>query len=115
MTRLLTLHVTLLMLATAPSLLQARDHGADDDRDRDRRGHDSREDDRNRDRDRGRDHEGQMSLDDAVQMVQQRYNARVVRAESRHEDGRTVYYLRLLNSEGRVWTVRVDAQSGSVK
>lgn len=56
-----------------------------------------------------------MSLDDAVQMVQQRFNARVVRAETRSDDGRTVYHLRLMNSDGKVWTVRVDAQRGSVQ
>lgn len=55
-----------------------------------------------------------MSLDDAVQMVQQRFNARVVRAETRQEKGRTVYVLRLLNTDGKVWTVRVDADSGAV-
>lgn len=55
-----------------------------------------------------------MSLDEAVQMVQRRFNARVVRAEARSEDGRTVYRLRLMNDEGKVWTVHVDAQSGSV-
>jgi uncharacterized membrane protein YkoI len=57
---------------------------------------------------------GAMSLDAAVQMVQQRYKARVVRAETRQEDGRTVYVLRLLNADGKVWTVRVDADSGKV-
>lgn len=56
-----------------------------------------------------------MSLDDAVQMVQQRFNARVVRAETHSDGGRTVYHLRLMNSEGRVWTVRVDAQSGTIQ
>ncbi len=56
-----------------------------------------------------------MSLDEAVQMVQQRFNARVVRAETRSDNGRTVYHLRLLSSDGKVWTVRVDAQSGAVQ
>lgn len=56
-----------------------------------------------------------MSLDEAVQMVQQRFNARVVRAETHSDAGRTVYHLRLMNSEGKVWTVRVDAQSGSIQ
>jgi uncharacterized membrane protein YkoI len=91
---------------------EARDdgkHGRDDDRGR-RRGDDERG--RDNDRDRG---SSRISLDQAVQMVQQRFDARVVRAESRSEGGRTVYHLRLLNSEGRVWTVRVDAQTGSVK
>lgn len=75
---------------------------------------------RDRDRDRGgrRDdvpvQRAGMSLDEAVQMVQRRFNARVVRAETRSEDGRTVYRLRLMNDEGKVWTVHVDAQSGSV-
>lgn len=58
---------------------------------------------------------GGMSLDDAVQMVQQRFNARVVRAETHSEGERTVYHLRLMNSEGKVWTVRVDAQSGAIQ
>lgn len=56
-----------------------------------------------------------VSLDEAVQMVQQRFNARVVRAETHSEGGRTVYHLRLMNSEGKVWTVRVDAQSGRIQ
>ena len=58
--------------------------------------------------------QGGLSLDAVVQMVQQRYTARVVRAETRQENGRTVYVLRLLNADGKVWTVRVDADSGAV-
>ena len=58
--------------------------------------------------------QGGLSLDAVVQMVQQRYNARVVRAETRQENGRTVYVLRLLNADGKVWNVRVDADSGAV-
>ena len=55
-----------------------------------------------------------MSLDQAVSMVEKRYKARVVRTEVRNEGDRKVYVLRLLNDAGRVWTVRVDASSGSV-
>jgi uncharacterized membrane protein YkoI len=55
-----------------------------------------------------------MSLDQAVSMVEKRFNARVVRTETRREGDRTIYVLRLLNDAGRVWTVRVDAASGSV-
>ena len=55
-----------------------------------------------------------LSMDQAVQMVEQRYHARVVRAQTQNEEGRTVYVLRLLNDSGKVWTVRVDAASGSV-
>jgi uncharacterized membrane protein YkoI len=58
--------------------------------------------------------DGGMSLDQAVSMVERRFKARVVRTEVRNEGNRKVYVLRLLNDEGRVWTVRVDAASGSV-
>lgn len=55
-----------------------------------------------------------MSLDQAVSMVEKRYKARVVRTETRQEGNRKIYVLRLLNDAGRVWTVRVDAASGSI-
>jgi uncharacterized membrane protein YkoI len=58
--------------------------------------------------------ESGMSLDQAVSMVEKRFKARVVRTETRKEGDRKVYVLRLLNDAGRVWTVRVDAASGSV-
>lgn len=58
---------------------------------------------------------GEMSMDQAVRMVEQRYHARVVKAETQHDEGRTLYVLRLLNDAGKVWTVRVDAASGSVE
>ncbi|MBK7250337.1 MAG: PepSY domain-containing protein [Gammaproteobacteria bacterium] len=44
--------------------------------------------------------------------MERQFGARVVRAETREDRGRTVYVLRLLSPDGRVWTVRVDAQSG---
>ena len=56
-----------------------------------------------------------MSMDQAVRMVEERYHARVVKAETEHDYGRTLYVLRLLNDAGKVWTVRVDAASGSVE
>lgn len=55
-----------------------------------------------------------LSMDQAVQMVERRFNARVVRAETRRQDGRTVYVLRLLDRSGRVFTVRVDAATGRI-
>ena len=55
-----------------------------------------------------------MSMDQAVKMAEQRFRARVVKAEAERENGRTVYVLRLLNEAGRVWTVRVDAASGAL-
>jgi uncharacterized membrane protein YkoI len=47
-------------------------------------------------------------------MAEQRFKARVVRAESQHDGDHIVYVLRMLNESGRVWTVRVDASNGAV-
>lgn len=55
-----------------------------------------------------------ISLDQAVKMAEQRFKARVVRAEAQHDGEHTIYVLRMLNESGRVWTVRVDASSGAV-
>lgn len=55
-----------------------------------------------------------MSMDEAVRMAEERFHARVVKAETQRGDGHIVYVLRLLNESGRVWTVRVDAASGTV-
>lgn len=56
-----------------------------------------------------------ISMDQAVKMVERRFRARVVKAETQTDGGHTVYVLRLLNDSGKVWTVRVDADSGSVQ
>jgi uncharacterized membrane protein YkoI len=85
---------------------------SDDDDDKGRgRGRGRGDDD---DRKRGDDdsREG-ISLSEAVKMAKRQYGADVVRAEARSERGRTVYHL-LLHSEGRVWTVRVDARTGEM-
>ena len=58
--------------------------------------------------------DGRISIEQAVKMAEQKFKARVVRAESQDEGGKTVYVLRLLNDSGRVWTVRVDAATGGV-
>ena len=55
-----------------------------------------------------------VSMEQAVKMAEQRFKARVVRAESQHDAGHTIYVLRMLNESGRVWTVRVDATNGAV-
>ena len=55
-----------------------------------------------------------VSMEQAVKMAEQRFGAKVVRAETQHNDGRTVYVLRMLNESGHVWTVRVDASNGAV-
>ena len=55
-----------------------------------------------------------VSMDQAVKMAEQRFQARVVRAEAQQDGGNTIYVLRLLNESGRVWVVRVNASNGSV-
>jgi uncharacterized membrane protein YkoI len=59
-------------------------------------------------------HAAAVSMEQAVKMTEKRYHARVVKAETHKDGGHTVYYLRLLNDSGQVWTVRVDAASGAV-
>jgi len=66
-------------------------------------------DPRSRDR---QNQSGGMSLDEAVRMVESRYRARAVKAETVNSGGRRVHEIRLLNAEGRVWKVRVDAETG---
>lgn len=119
MKHLATILLIALLTATAvvpPALAQGQDRerrgNRDDDRD-DHRNQDDRGDRGNRDRNENRG--GGMSLDQAVAMVERRYKAKVVRTETRQDGDRKVYVLRLLNDEGRVWSVRVDASSGSVQ
>ena len=54
-----------------------------------------------------------VSMDKAVRLAQRRFNARVVRAETETQGDRTIYVLRMLDSAGRVFAVRVDAASGA--
>lgn len=64
-----------------------------------------------RSRERGQQ-AGGISLDQAVRMVESRYRARAVRADVVNQAGKRVYEIRLLNSDGKVWKVRVDAETG---
>lgn len=56
---------------------------------------------------------GPVSLSQARQMAQQRFPGRVVRAETLVLRGnRRVHQIRILDTEGRVRDVRVDAETG---
>ncbi len=55
-----------------------------------------------------------VSMGQAVKMVEARYQARVVRADTRRQGGQVIYVMRLLDRHGRVFTVRVDAASGTI-
>ena len=54
----------------------------------------------------------EVSLDRVIEQVERRHHARVVRSDTTASEGHKVYVLRLLSDEGRVWTVKVDAQTG---
>jgi uncharacterized membrane protein YkoI len=56
-----------------------------------------------------------VSLDEAVAMVQRRFDAKVVKAETVSQRGRRVHRIRLLSADGRVWTVSVDAETGEIR
>jgi uncharacterized membrane protein YkoI len=53
-----------------------------------------------------------ISLDEAVARAERRYDARVVRAEEKRHGDRIEYRIRLLGADGRVFEVRIDAESG---
>ena|SRR3990170_4127420 len=55
-----------------------------------------------------------LSLDQAVEMAQRRYRAKAVRAETIRQGDRQVHQIRLLGADGKVWNVRVDAESGAM-
>ncbi|HEX2492886.1 MAG TPA: PepSY domain-containing protein [Steroidobacter sp.] len=55
-----------------------------------------------------------VSLDQAVQIAQRHYKARAVKAETVNQGGRSVHKIRLMSSDGTVWHVYVDAQSGAM-
>jgi len=57
---------------------------------------------------------GPVSLSQARQMASQRFPGRVVRAETVTRGGnRSVHQIRILDAEGRVRNVRIDAQTGA--
>ena len=55
-----------------------------------------------------------ISLDRAVAMAERRFGAKAVRAETVQNGERRVHQIRLLSADGKVQTVRVDAQSGAM-
>jgi uncharacterized membrane protein YkoI len=56
-----------------------------------------------------------VSLDQAAQMAQSRFNAKVVKAETVRDGGRQVHLIRLFNPQNnKVWQVRVDAETGQM-
>lgn len=58
---------------------------------------------------------GGLSLQQAIQIAQGRYQGRVVRADTVMRGGRVMHEVRILGDDGRVRTVRIDAQSGELR
>ena len=56
-----------------------------------------------------------MSLDAAVAMVRERFGGKVISASTTDQGGRKVHVIKLLSDQGRVSTVKVDAQSGRIQ
>lgn len=54
-----------------------------------------------------------ISLAQATQLAVQRYPGQVVRAETVNRGGRSEHHIRILGPDGRVRTVRIDAQTGA--
>ena len=57
---------------------------------------------------------GGISMNQAIAMVEKRFNARVVKSETRQEGDRKIYVLRVLDDRGNGQVVRVDAATGSL-
>jgi len=57
---------------------------------------------------------GGVSLAQATAIATSRFQGRVVRAETVNQGGRVVHEIRILGDDGRVRTVRVDAETGAV-
>ena len=104
------------ILALVASIVCARPPDEDNRGRRDPRDRSERSERSDRDREeRSQRPRARISLDRAVAMAERRFNARVVRADTRDSGDRTIYVLRLLNDAGRVWTVRVDASTGAMQ
>jgi hypothetical protein len=56
---------------------------------------------------------GGVSLAQATAIATSRFQGRVVRAETVNRGDRVVHEIRILGDDGRVRTVRIDAQTGS--
>jgi uncharacterized membrane protein YkoI len=114
MRKLLPLVASLALAAAAlaPGIAQAS--GRDDSRKQDR----GRDQDDDRERGRDDDDRGsgrRISLDEAMAQAERRYKARAVHGEERRQGDRIVYRIRLLDQDGRVFEISVDAGSGRDK
>ncbi|HLB30553.1 MAG TPA: hypothetical protein VJN91_03405 [Gammaproteobacteria bacterium] len=57
-----------------------------------------------------RDDKAAADLEQATRIVKEKDNSRVLSAETREENGKEVYKVKVLDAEGRVRTVKVPAK-----
>lgn len=57
---------------------------------------------------------GSLSRQEAIAIAMRQFRGRVVRAETVARGGRTIHEVRILGDDGRVRTVRIDAQTGQI-
>lgn len=57
--------------------------------------------------------QGAVSLAQATELARSRFPGQVVRAETESRGGRRIHNIRILGTDGRVRTVRIDAQTGA--
>ena len=55
-----------------------------------------------------------LSRDEAVSRAERRYRAKAVKVDTIRNGDSVIYQIRLLNAEGRVFTVDVDASTGQM-
>jgi uncharacterized membrane protein YkoI len=56
---------------------------------------------------------GSLSLSQATAMAQSRFQGRIVSAKTVQQGNRVVHEVRILGNDGRVRTVRIDAETGA--
>ena len=55
-----------------------------------------------------------MALEDLISQVRKNYPGRIIEIELDNDDGRYIYELELVDENGVVWDMEVDAGSGEV-
>lgn len=65
-------------------------------------------------RERQRGEANGVSRDEAVSRAERQYRAKAVKVETIRNGDSVIYQIRLLNPEGRVFTVNVDAATGGM-
>jgi uncharacterized membrane protein YkoI len=55
-----------------------------------------------------------MPLEGILEQVRARHPGRILEVELEKDDGRYIYEIEVLDSEGKVWEMEIDAGSGEI-